>query len=162
MPSYITSSKRYQRTIRMCCSKNIFVLRSSTKLRPTRVQILSRAMIAQITVWEPTRIINWNETHSQRNNQAFMTWMDGWKLPQINYTQGFIFLVLTRQILNHLIKEWYIFYDPQFNPDDSIYLVISLETSIIVTVCSTIVDHEVFQYSISGAQSYHNHFYCWA
>ena len=30
------------------------------------------------------------------------------------------------------------------------------------TVCSTIVDHEVFQYSISGAQSYHNHFYCWA
>ena len=28
------------------------------------------------------------------------------------------------------------------------------------TVCSTIVDHEVFQYSISGAQSYHNHFYC--
>ena len=28
------------------------------------------------------------------------------------------------------------------------------------TVCGFIVDHEVFQYSISGAQSYHNHFYC--
>ena len=26
------------------------------------------------------------------------------------------------------------------------------------TVCCTIVDHEVFQYSISGAQSCHNHF----
>ena len=29
---------------------------------------------------------------------------------------------------------------------------------VIGTVRSTIVDHEVFQYSISGAQSYHNHF----
>ena len=42
-------------------------------------------------------------------------------------------------------------------PTRDIYISVDM---FLYTVRSTIVDHEVFQYSISGAQSYHNHFYC--